>query len=263
MIRVNGRESLVIAVIPAAGTGSRSGLKVSKAFYSWKGKTILERTLERFQSSAETDGVLLLLHRNDMKKARLNRLRRICPKLMSIIPGGVQRKHTVFAGLEYLERVLIRASQCMPESTPGRTLKNALSSAHKSPACIVMIHDAARPFIDNLLIRRCLAGVERGTGSIPVLPVVDTLKSVRNGFVKRTLDRSDIVEVQTPQCFFLDELLKAYRKKFRERSTDDAGIFELAGGRVRVVEGSRRCFKITFPEDLGLFRIMSDTRVRS
>jgi 2-C-methyl-D-erythritol 4-phosphate cytidylyltransferase/2-C-methyl-D-erythritol 2,4-cyclodiphosphate synthase len=117
----------------------------------------------------------------------------------------------------------------------------------------VLIHDAARPFIDQFLITRVIQGLETHVGALPCLPVTDTLKRVASGRVTGTVDREELWCAQTPQGFRFEEILAAHRAAARELGrnfTDDASIAEWFGLDVALVEGSEQNRKITTAEDL-------------
>ena len=119
----------------------------------------------------------------------------------------------------------------------------------------VVVHDAARPFATVDLVRELLAaltpGANRAHGAAPAVPVSDTLKEVRDGRVIRTVERSSLWAVQTPQAF-LTEVLKTVHDKARVdgfTGTDDAQLVERYGGVMKIVEGARDNIKLTYPED--------------
>jgi 2-C-methyl-D-erythritol 4-phosphate cytidylyltransferase len=115
----------------------------------------------------------------------------------------------------------------------------------------VVVHDAARPFATVDLVRRVLGALEEAHGAAPAVPVSDTLKEVRDGRVIRTVERSSLWAVQTPQAF-LTQVLKSVHDKARVDGfvgTDDAQLVERYGGVMRIVEGSRDNVKLTYPED--------------
>jgi 2-C-methyl-D-erythritol 4-phosphate cytidylyltransferase len=116
----------------------------------------------------------------------------------------------------------------------------------------VLVHDAARPFVSAQVITRVLDETKKSGAAIPVVAVKDTLKVVAGDKVVKTLDRSTLRAVQTPQGFRTELLKKAFQKLGRKASTmtDDAAVLEAAGGRVKVVEGDVLNFKVTTPEDL-------------
>jgi 2-C-methyl-D-erythritol 4-phosphate cytidylyltransferase len=127
---------------------------------------------------------------------------------------------------------------------------------------LVLVHDAARPFVTAGLIDRVIAAAS-GTAVIPAIRATDTLKEVDEaGEVIATLDRERIWNAQTPQAFPFGALLDAHRRAEREgwKPTDDAGLFERIGARVRVVEGDPENLKITGPFDLEVARLIAARR---
>lgn len=140
------------------------------------------------------------------------------------VPGGMRRRDSVRAGLDALT----------------------------SDSPIVLIHDAARPLAGTHLIEAVVAALT-GTdvqGAIPAIPVTDTIKRSDGRLVIETVDRRDLVAVQTPQGFLTDALLDAHRSIRGDDATDDAALVELNGGSVVIVHGDRSNIKITFPGDL-------------
>jgi 2-C-methyl-D-erythritol 4-phosphate cytidylyltransferase len=131
----------------------------------------------------------------------------------------------------------------------SESVRNALAAV--PDADVVVIHDAARPFVTENLVRRCIAAVEAGAdGAIAAAPVTDTIKEAdADGRVVRTLDRSALWSIQTPQAFRADVLRRALDGDIAT-ATDDASLVEALGGDVRIVESTARNFKITWPEDL-------------
>jgi 2-C-methyl-D-erythritol 4-phosphate cytidylyltransferase len=119
-------------------------------------------------------------------------------------------------------------------------------------ALVVLVHDAARPLVDDAVIERVLGRLTEGVaGTVPGLPLQDTVKRVERGLVAETLDRDALVAVQTPQAFLAEALRRAYAGDLAG-ATDCASLVERAGGVVRVVEGDPRLIKITTAADLVL-----------
>jgi 2-C-methyl-D-erythritol 4-phosphate cytidylyltransferase/2-C-methyl-D-erythritol 2,4-cyclodiphosphate synthase len=223
LIREPYRMTEVAAVVVAAGRGLRAGGDVPKQFRRIGGETVLRRTLAML---AETPNLSLL---QPVIRAEDRSLFEAAASAMQILPpvtGGATRQASVRAGLEAL-------------------------AAH-SPD-IVLIHDAARPFASSALIARAIAAAEKTGAAIPALPVSDTVKSVdAQGFVDKTLDRSSLRTIQTPQGFAFKPLLEAHRraaKEGRDDFTDDAALAEWAGMKVAVFEGEPGNIKITTPDD--------------
>jgi len=121
-----------------------------------------------------------------------------------------------------------------------------------SDAEVILVHDAARPFASPQLFRTVIAAVQAGNaGAVPGVPVLDTIKRVEDGVVASTLDRSELVAVQTPQAFRAEALRVAHATE--DAATDDAALLEAAGFRVVVVEGELSNRKLTDAGDLDLF----------
>jgi 2-C-methyl-D-erythritol 4-phosphate cytidylyltransferase len=147
------------------------------------------------------------------------------PGGVRVAPGGATRSDSVRAGLA-----------CVPADVD-----------------VVVVHDAARPLAPPKLFARVIAAVRDGAdGAVPALPVADTVKRVRDRVVVETVPRGDLVAAQTPQAFRRDVLERAHARD--DIDTDDAALVEAGGGKVVVVEGDPRNFKVTVPDDLVLAR---------
>jgi len=144
----------------------------------------------------------------------------------------------------------------------GRRRQDSVRNALKvidSRADLVLIHDGVRPFIDKEIVSSVIKEARKSGAAITGVPVKATIKSVarspvqpfaRSLFVKQTLNREDLWEIQTPQVFRKDLILKAYKRFGRGQVTDDASLVEKLGAKVSVVLGSYNNIKITTPEDL-------------
>lgn len=148
----------------------------------------------------------------------------VASKVVAAVPGGATRAESVRAAL-------------------GEVPAEALA---------VLVHDCARPFVDDEVVGRVLAPLAEGAdGVVPALPLADTVKRVRGGVVEETVDRDGLVAVQTPQAFPADGLRRALAGDLAG-ATDCASLVERAGGRVVVVEGDPRLLKVTTAADLAL-----------
>ena len=159
------------------------------------------------------------------RSTRRNACSRACPSSTPSAPGGARRQDSVLAGLKQA-----------PAGFDG----------------VVLVHDAARPFADVATIEAVARAAAEHGAALPVLPLVDTVKRVRDGRVVETLDRSELGAAQTPQGFRLPLLTRAYEAAFRDRVTvtDEAMAVERLGAPVVAVPGSARNRKLTTPEDL-------------
>lgn len=118
-------------------------------------------------------------------------------------------------------------------------------------AAVILVHDAARPLVDDAVIERLVNALAAGfDGAVPVLPVKDTVKRVDRGVVAETLDRGGLVTVQTPQAFVAGVLRRALEGREGREGPDCASVVEAAGGRITTVDGDERLLKVTTPADL-------------
>ena len=214
----------VAIIVVAAGSGSRLGHTEPKAFVELRGATILERALRGVFESSEPAQVIVVA-----PSARLAVARRIA----AIAAGAASGDVTVVAGGETRQASVAAGLAALADGVE-----------------VVLVHDAARALTSASLIDRVVGAVAPGTGVIPALPVSDTIKRIDGReLVVETVDRSELVHVQTPQGFPRAELVAAYAAAGRDY-TDDAALFSAAGYEVAVVEGEARAFKITTPWDL-------------
>lgn len=213
------------AVVVAAGKGTRMGAAVGKQFLPIGDRPMLVRTLDVFQRMPEVESVIVVTGREDIPKVRSLAARFRLDKVVDVIAGGPERQQSVLHGLR------------------------ALSEDVEW----VLVHDAARPFVREAAIRRCLRKAAETGAAVLAVPVKDTIKVVDgHGTIQTTPDRQSLRAIQTPQAFRRADLLAAHRKAEAEGfvGTDDAMLMERAGIPVQVAEGDEDNIKITTPEDL-------------
>jgi 2-C-methyl-D-erythritol 4-phosphate cytidylyltransferase len=212
-----------LAILVAAGRGERMGAMRPKAFLALGGEPLLLKSARPFESAASVGSLVAVVPAADVEAARA--ILAPLEKLAAVVAGGERRQDSVLEGLR--------------QAPPGFD-------------GIVLVHDAARPFVDNTLIEAVIAAAARAGAALPVLPLVDTIKRFRQGRVIETLDREELGAAQTPQGFRMDLLARAYEQAFRDQVTltDEAVALERIGAIVAVVPGSPRNRKITSPEDL-------------
>jgi 2-C-methyl-D-erythritol 4-phosphate cytidylyltransferase len=220
----------VVAIVPAAGLGTRFGPGTNKPFHSLLGKPLIVWSLEVFEALDEISEVIPVLKEQDMEAGVEIFDRYNLSKVKRIAPGGKERQDSVYHGLKLL----------------------------KGKADMVLIHDGARPLVDSGMVRTAIRSVPGCDGVITGVPVKDTIKEVWDGMVKSTLRRDTIWSIQTPQVFRYDSLMKAYQKAMEEEfySTDDAALLERAGRKVRVIMGSYSNIKVTTPEDVPVAEVL-------
>lgn len=214
-----------IALIVAAGKGTRMGSKVSKQFLQLDGKPILYYAIKSFSQCNKIDSIALVLSKEDLDYVKNEIVNKYAlDKVKFFIEGGKERQQSVYNGL----KSLINCS-------------------------IVAIHDGARPFISSDIISSGIeyAGVY-GASACGVRPK-DTIKVVdKDGFSLSTPNRDSLISVQTPQCFKYDLILECHEKAENDglKATDDTMVVENYGNKVYLYEGDYRNIKITTPEDM-------------
>jgi 2-C-methyl-D-erythritol 4-phosphate cytidylyltransferase len=207
-----------IAIIVAGGSGERFGSSVPKQFLVIKGKPLLFYTIEKFEGIA--DEIILVL-----PDSHIPTWTNLCnsyhtPENIRVVAGGSSRTDSVRNGLELISGI-----------------------------GLVAIHDAVRPFISRNLVKKLFDEARQYGNAIPAIPVNESLRQ-QNGSVNTSVDRTQFITVQTPQCFDVQIIKKAYQELNRFSATDDATVAELAGQKIHLVQGETTNIKITFPEDL-------------
>lgn len=215
----------VVALVPAAGRGVRLGAGMPKALVPVSGESLLLRAVRGLLASGRVEHVVVAAPADQVE-------------VVSAELASVPCAHVVTGGAERTDSVR-RALDAVDEVAPD--------------ARVVLVHDAARAFTPASVIRDVVSAVEQGAPAvIPVLPVADTIKEVdATGEVVSTVDRSRLRAVQTPQGFALDVLREAYAAA-GDIATDDAGLVERLGGKVRTVAGHPHALKITTAFDLAI-----------
>ncbi|QQR79278.1 MAG: 2-C-methyl-D-erythritol 4-phosphate cytidylyltransferase [Deltaproteobacteria bacterium] len=210
-------------IIPAAGSGKRFGGK--KQFLSLWDKPVLLHSLECFEKSSQVTGVIVVTSEDEIDLVQTLIQRSGLKKVHAVIPGGKERQDSVRLGF------------------------------YQAPLCdMVLVHDAARPFVSLEMIDRLVQGVQEVGAAVVGIPVKDTLKNVAGGLVKETVDRNPLWSIQTPQAIRYDIFKKAVELSQKENflGTDESMLVEKAGFPVKIVMGSAYNFKITTPEDLAI-----------
>jgi len=220
--------SKVTALIPAAGMGRRMGRAVAKQFLPLGDKPMLAHTLLAFQRSTDIDEIIPILSEDDMEHCLRDVIEAFhITKVKTLVVGGKERQDSVYNGISKLDK----------------------------DATVVVVHDGVRPFVTAVMIKECVDHARKGECVAVGVPLKDTIKEVGDdGAVRRTLERSRLWAIQTPQAFPARILKKAYEECYKNKfnATDDATLAERAGNKVRVLMGSYENIKITTPEDLFL-----------
>ncbi|RGQ50676.1 2-C-methyl-D-erythritol 4-phosphate cytidylyltransferase [Roseburia inulinivorans] len=214
------------AIVMAAGSGKRMNSKVHKQYLIIQDRPVLYYSLKAFEDSA-VDEIVLVVGKGEEKFCRKEIVDKYgISKVKAIVEGGKERYHSVFEGLK-----------------------------QTSDADYVLIHDGARPFVNQDIIRRCMQEVQKYQACVVGMPVKDTIKIAdEEGYAKQTPDRKNVWMIQTPQTFSYALIYEAYEEMLKTEDTaitDDAMVLErIKGKKSKLIEGSYRNIKITTPEDL-------------
>ena len=220
-------KSINSGIIVAAGRGERMGPDVDKVFLSLGSKPVLIYSLLAFEKCADIDEVILVVRKERVESARCAVQMFGCTKVKKIVAGGTQRQISVANG--------------MAEMGEDVTL--------------VAVHDGARPCITPALIAETIRSARQYGSGVAAIKIKDTVKEVEKGMIiSRTVDRTKLWRVQTPQAFKRELLEKAFTvvRKKKLTVTDEASAIELISRAVRLVPSSSSNIKITTPDDLVL-----------
>ena len=227
-----------IAIIVAAGKGTRMGGSINKQFLLLEGKPILAHTIKAFEECESIDEIIIIVAEGEIDYCRGNIIEKYgYKKVVRIIVGGRERVDSVFRGL---------GEVCSYNS-------------------IITVHDGARPLITNCKIKECVKAAKNTGAAVVAVQVKDTIKIVNCDMeIKGTLKRSELWAIQTPQSFYYYIIKKEYEtdmeKKLENRDniegqsyhgpTDDASLVEQIGRKIYVIKGDYENLKITTPEDI-------------
>ncbi len=249
------------AIVLAAGSGSRMKSEVPKQYMPLGGKPLVWYALKAIERSSVIDDCILVAGQEDILSGYVREQiveRFGFHKVTSVVPGGAERYDSVYNALRAIAETGTAAAD-------RETVMTAEAGSGETSCTdgYVFIHDGARPFLTEEILRRCLAEVERTGACVAGMPVKDTIKIVdAEGCADRTPDRERLWQIQTPQVFETALITEAYERLMRRKEsltaagikiTDDAGVVELLMERpVKLVEGSYRNIKITTPEDIAV-----------
>ncbi len=216
----------VVAIVPAAGQGKRLVRKSSKALVSLEKKPILIHTLIALSKIKDIKEIVVVVQRGDISKVENLVNKHRLSKVRKVVAGGVERAFSVKNGLRQIDKNVD----------------------------LVLVHDGARPLVEKEFVSKVINEAKRFGSAILAVPVKPTIKKVNleKKEIVRTLDRSFLWEVHTPQVFRKDIIERAYKNlsKKSKLPSDDSLLVEKLGYKVRIVKDSYRNIKITTPEDL-------------
>lgn len=221
------KQEYNIAIVLSAGRGSRMKSDVQKQYLNIAGKPVIYYSLKQFEDCEEISEVILVTGEADIDYCKKEIIEKYqLKKVKQIVSGGKERYHSVYQGL-------CAAKQCD----------------------YVFIHDGARPFLNQKLLKRAMEEVRRSGACVVGMPAKDTIKIADdNRYAQTTPDRSKVWTIQTPQVFSYPLIKEAHDRLMEEEVpgiTDDAMVLEkMMHKKVKLVEGTYRNIKITTPEDL-------------
>lgn len=222
----------ITAIVLAAGSGSRMKSKTKKQFMEIKGKPVIWYSLFEFEKS-RVDEIILVTGKEDIDYCKKEIVEKYnLKKIKNVVAGGSERYESVYNGLKEVK------------------------------GNIVLIHDGARPLINNEIIERSIEGTIKSDACVVGVPVKDTIKRAdKEGYIIDTPNRSELWITQTPQSFKTDLVKMAYKKMKEELEkgnttlniTDDAMVVEeFTTNQVRFVQGDYKNIKVTTPEDIDI-----------
>lgn len=210
-------------VLPAAGSGKRMKADKNKLLLELFDKPIFVYTLEVFQNDPQCDEIWLAVKAEERSVIEAYVADYGITKVKGYAQGGIERQDSVRACLEAIP-----------------------------PCGVVLVHDAARPFIATYVIERLVQKAVKSGAAIAAVPVKDTIKKAAHGMITETVDREQLWMIQTPQAFTYELMLKAAQSANEEGfiGTDEAMLVERIGHPVHIVESTYENVKMTTPEDL-------------
>ena len=213
----------VTLIIAAAGKGERAGFNENKLFYPIGNRTVIEKTADAFTKTGLIDRYIIAAGKDDAE-----RIKTLFPDF-TVVEGGKTRTESV---------------------------RNALNLVKDG---IVLIHDGARPFVSERIIRDCMETAEKYGSAITAVPVSDTVCAADKGEITEYIGKTGLYDVQTPQGFAVEKIKKAYEVSDGVFN-DDGEVYKNAFGSVRLVVGDKNNIKLTYPEDFGKLNCFSESR---
>ena len=240
----NRNEDMNVAVLLAGGSGKRMGGTLPKQFLEIAGRTILEHSIRAFHQNEGIDEIVIVSHSDFI--SQVEEIAKPYPKVKHVVAGGKERYDST-----------LNAIKCYGDACGNRE-KQAIN---------LLIHDAVRPLVSQRIISDCIAALERYNAVDVAIPSTDTIVEVNDGgHICRIPQRATLRNVQTPQCFRLETIAKAYEIGLKDPgfvTTDDAGVVHryLPEEPIYVVEGDSTNIKVTYPSDLILAnKVLSDSK---
>ena len=215
-----------IAIIVAGGKGRRMKTRINKLFLLLSKEPIIFHALKKFHENKNINRIILVVNPEDKSKFKSIIKKNDFKKIIKVVDGGKERQDSVYSGIKAIEKA--------------------------NNDDIVIVHNAANPFVDEATISNCINAAKKYGAAVAGFPAKDTIKAVEGGFVKKTIDRKALWQVQTPQAMKYFLAKKAFEAAYRDNfyGTDDVSLAERIGGTVKAVYCPRENIKITDHYDL-------------
>jgi 2-C-methyl-D-erythritol 4-phosphate cytidylyltransferase len=228
----------VVAVVLGGGTGQRLGAGLPKQLLAVGGRTLVEHCVAAFDHAPGVDEIVVVMARGYTDRVRAMLADGGYGKVSAVIEGGVTRPDSTRAALAAIARVCDDPDDCG-----------------------VLLHDAARPLVDQRIIADCVAAVRVHLAAGVAVPASDTIVVTDDGVMHSMPRRETLLRCQTPQCFRLTVIARAHELAAADPGftpTDDCGVVlrYLPDVEVHIVAGSERNIKITYPQDLAVAEVM-------
>jgi 2-C-methyl-D-erythritol 4-phosphate cytidylyltransferase len=235
----------MVAVVLGGGVGQRLGAGMPKQLLTLGGQTLIERCVAAFEAAPGVDEILVVMARGYTGQVR--ELLAGYQKVTAVIEGGATRPESTRAALA----AIAEGSASWAGGAGGA------SWAGGEADCGVLLHDAARPLVDQKIIADCVAALETHEAAGVAVPASDTMVITENGVMHSVPPRERLFRCQTPQCFRLPVIARAHELAAADPQfapTDDCGVVlrYLPGTAVHIVPGSERNMKVTYPHDLAV-----------
>lgn len=234
--REKTKKYFVSCIVAAGGSGNRMGSADNKLFLELCGVPVLAHTLMVLDKSAYIDEIVIAAREVDIIRIKNIIETYSITKATAVVRGGAHR---------------------------GASVKAALSAVAEK-ADLIAVHDGARPLLEETVISAVVEDAKKhGAAATGVRPKCTLKRADGEGFIKETVDRSEIFEIQTPQVFTKPLLFQAYNtdEETLSSATDDCSLVERLGETIKITEGSYRNIKITTPEDIPVAESLLEARV--
>jgi len=216
-------------VIVAGGSGKRMGAEIPKQFLELAGRPVLMHTIERFKSFNDSIEIITVLPEDQLRHWIELKEKYSFTVPETLVKGGSHRFYSVRNGIQFV-------------NAPG----------------LVAIHDGVRPFVSIDTIKRCFETAEKLGNAIPSISITESLRMISDKG-SHAINRLLVRQIQTPQVFRAELLVKGYLQNYKPEFTDDATVLESIGEKINLVEGNRENIKITNPEDLIISKALLST----